>query len=288
MDDYFKIEQGDGRTKKSGGKFTIWLTNNIIGISSILLLIIVIYLLFVASFDLDISTAIQETVSAFGIVTAAATLILYGNGYSVGDTFAKNSQSLVNIVQRYAENVKNIIIGGLTVELDRFCEEYKKRELEEYRKGILANANISYVEYLDYIAGTTNVSYSPKQLKIIKKAINAKSITLSRLMLLSANGQGGRRNPITPMWTIQLYKYAKIGAKVLTLILCSSFVVSVGIHIYYNLSAETVISAIMQTTVLVGSFVSGFVTGRTVRTKYSQRQDEINSLFDEFFVFVKK
>lgn len=294
MNEYFSVNSSSPQPKpdragrKAKGKAAIWITNNIAGLSSIVLLAFVTYLLFIASFDLDGTEIVRQAFTVIGVITAVATLILYSNGYSVGSEATDRLNNIAEIFKSYKENVKKIIVDNKTDSLDDFIEYYKQAELSDTRKALLAQVNLTYKDYGEILENKYTKKLTKKQLKMVEKVTDIKAIDLNRNMILSSDGTARRRNPITSVSTIETYKWVRISLKVIRLLVFSSFALSVGIHIYYNLSAETVLSAILQSAVMVGSFVSGFITGKNVKIKYAQRADDINLFLDEFFVWEKK
>ena len=275
------------QTVKGGkkGAVLIWLVNNIAGIASVLLIDLIVYLIFIASFDLSGSEIQEQVFSALGVIIIGTTIVLYLNGYSTGGTGANKLAETIETRKIYNSAVSRIITENLTDKLDAFCEEYKDRELKEVISDKLAVVGITYGEYQKILSGESVHVLTDKQKKVIDGINKIKPIKLDRSVILTIDGQGHKRNPITPLWKIQLYKYAQMGIKGLTVTLASMFTVAVSVKINYKTDFETVVYAILQAATLCGSFVSGFIAGRNVTTKLSRRTAEINNIIEEFFTW---
>lgn len=275
------------QTVKGGkkGAVLIWLVNNIAGIASVLLIDLIVYLIFIASFDLSGSEIQEQVFSALGVIIIGTTIVLYLNGYSTGGTGANKLAETIETRKTYNSAVSRIITENLTDKLDAFCEEYKDRELKEVISDKLAVVGITYGEYQKILSGESLHVLTDKQKKVIDGINKIKPIKLDRSVILTIDGQGHKRNPITPLWKIQLYKYAQMGIKGLTVTLASMFTVAVSVKINYKTDFETVVYAILQAATLCGSFVSGFIAGRNVTTKLSRRTAEINNIIEEFFTW---
>lgn len=275
------------QTIKGGkkGAVLIWLVNNIAGIASVLLINLIVYLIFIASFDLSGSEIQEQVFSALGVIIIGTTIVLYLNGYSTGGTGANKLAETIETRKTYNSAVSRIITENLTDKLDAFCEEYKDRELKEVISDKLAVVGITYGEYQKILSGESVHVLTDKQKKVIDGINKIKPIKLDRSVILTIDGQGHKRNPITPLWKIQLYKYAQMGIKGLTVTLASMFTVAVSVKINYKTDFETVVYAILQAATLCGSFVSGFIAGRNVTVKLSRRTAEINNVIEEFFTW---
>lgn len=275
------------QTVKGGkkGAALVWLVNNIAGIASVLLINLIVYLIFIASFDLSGSEIQEQVFSALGVIIIGATIVLYLNGYSIGGTGANKLAETIETRKTYNSAVSRIITENLTDKLDAFCEEYKERELKDVISDKLAVVGITYSEYQKILSGESEHALTDKQKKVIDSIDKIKPIELDRSVILTIDGQGHKRNPITPLWKIQLYKYAQMGIKGLTVALASMFTVAVSVKINYKTDFETVVYAILQAATLCGSFVSGFIAGRNVTIKLSRRTAEINNVIEEFFTW---
>lgn len=275
------------QTVKGGkkGAVLIWLVNNIAGIASVLLIDLIVYLIFIASFDLSGSEIQEQVFSALGVIIIGTTIVLYLNGYSTGGTGANKLTETIETRKTYNSAVSRIITENLTDKLDAFCEEYKDRELKEVISDKLAVVGITYGEYQKILSGESVHVLTDKQKKVIDGINKIKPIKLDRSVILTIDGQGHKRNPITPLWKINLYKYAQMGIKGLTVTLASMFTVAVSVKINYKTDFETVVYAILQAATLCGSFVSGFIAGRNVTIKLSRRTAEINNIIEEFFTW---
>lgn len=290
MSDYFtspdaKIEQKPRRTPNKIAILGWAIKNNALVISA-LLLIVVAFVLFVATFDIDGTTIGQKILSATTLFVAGVAYILYFNAYSIGGEHTQNSQAVKDIYAKYEEKLKYLRQNSLMDKLDIFIKEYTENELKVSRENILLCANLTPSDYEKILAGTFR-ELTKAEKKAVKRAKDLKPINLSRKQILNASAEDERRNPIKSKRAIQTHKYIKFIFKFLSIVVKTVFVVSISVNVILNRDLETVIQSLLEIMFILASFAGGLSAGRKIKLEYASRTQDILAFFDEFDEWLK-
>lgn len=271
------------KTGRGGG----WVLKNSSVLSSIFILLVCSFILFVANFNLSESTITENAISVTMVILFFATYSLYLNGYSIGKERNEVNPIVLAVYKDYNEKVKQIRENDRILDLDGFREWYIATELREAREAVLQAVDLTMEDYKRIKEGTSKLVLTKKQKKAVKKVGEIQPIRLTRQMILSCRPYSGRRNPIKDAKGIEAYKYSQFTLKFIATAFTSMFVVSLGVELLFGASWEVVVQSIIKVATLVISFFSGAKIGKRYSNDYADRTRDILGLLEEFDDWLK-
>lgn len=273
--------------KKRGGARASWLLKNTNTISSILILAVCSFILFVANFDLSKASVEQNAISVTMVILLFATYTLYLNGYGIGKDKNDIAPSTKEVYKAYEAKIKEIRDGDKLLALDDFREYYISTELKETKEAMLQAVDLSLKDYDLIRKGESKLTLTKKQKRVVTKIAEVKPIRLTRQMILSCRPYSMRRNPIKDARAIEADKMVHFALKFLGTALTSMFAVSIGVELLMSMSMEVVINSIVKVSLLVFSLFSGMKVGKKYSEAYADRTRDILGLLEEFDDYIK-
>lgn len=139
--------------------------------------------------------------TALSAVIYVITTMTYRNRYNHGKLRGRDAKEYKEAVQEYREALQKIPGEMTDEEIAEYCENYKKRELKNYRKDLLMGFHIEYDVYVTEYLGLTlwQVLRLKKPWKfrmIILKCNKAKPVKLSPAMIMNESGNPRRGRAI--------------------------------------------------------------------------------------------
>ena len=273
--------------KKRGGARASWLLKNTNTISSILILVVCSFILFVAEFNLDKASVGQNAISVTMVILLFATYTLYINGFGIGKDKNDLLQVTKDVYDEYNKQVKKIRDEDKLLILDDFREHYIATELKETKEAMLQSVDLCLRDYDLIKTGDSKLVLTKKQQRVVKQVSEVKPIRLTRQMILSCRPYSIRRNPIKDSRVIEASKFGHFATKFVSATIISMFAVSIGADLILSASWETIISSIVKVSLLLFTFFSGMKVGKKYSEAYVDRTRDILGLLEEFDDFIK-
>lgn len=139
--------------------------------------------------------------TAMSAVIYVITTMTYRNRYNHGKLRGRESKEYKDALQGYREALKDIPGEMTDEEIAEYCENYKKRELKNYRKDLLMGFHTEYDTYVaEYLGLTTwkvlRLKKSWKFRLAVLKCNKAKPVKLSPAMIMNESGNPRRGRAI--------------------------------------------------------------------------------------------
>ena len=147
--------------------------------------------------DFTLSLGSFKTFTALTLFLYVITTIIYRNRYNRGKLRGRSDADYVEALSDYREAKRKIADLGIASEIPTFCQEYKTKELKEYRKGILADVDLDYDEYMQKYRNLSDravmrLSLPLNMRKAIVKCNNAMPIKLTPGLIMNESGEADR------------------------------------------------------------------------------------------------
>lgn len=168
------------------------------GMNDLMLAIIVLIAMVLSLTDFTFSLGEFKNFTALTLFLYVITTIVYRNRYNKGKLRGRLDSEYSEALRTYRTSRNKITELGLTSEVPAFCQEYKARELKEYRQGLLVDVDIGYDEYIEKYRHMTNwrimlLALPLSVRKTLIKCNKAKSIKLAPGLILNENGESNRQ-----------------------------------------------------------------------------------------------
>lgn len=275
----------ESRLRQAGGTVASWLVANNENIVSIGLILFALVVLIIAEFGVD-GAFWQNVISANTIMLATCVYLLYVNGYRTGVNTATKSEFTVNVVTTYNGIISNIRAKKIEWMLELFCAEYRRDELRNFKTEILLCAGLNERQIKEFFANNGNIAnesaLTEEQKKAIRQAQKLKPIKLNKSMLINSLTAHNERNPIRSSNKIQFAKWRGFVIKAITTLFSCVFVVSLSIQLTTDFSAGAIIYALFQVVVLILSLFGGISHGYRIKTKNTERLQDVIGVLYEF------
>ena len=139
--------------------------------------------------------------TAITVFLYIVTMFVYRNRYARGIARGKRDGEYIKYLSEYREKRNGIYDRGLAGKVPSFCTYYKKKELKEYREGLLCDIEMDYDVYQSkYIhMRSKDILKLPLSLdakRTIIKCNRAKPVRLNAGMILNEDGESDRSNLI--------------------------------------------------------------------------------------------
>ena len=126
--------------KETHGKFSM---------NDVILIGIVLIAMVISLTDFTLSLGDFKNFTALTLFLYVITTIVYRNRYNKGKLRGRSDPEYIEALQDYRANKDKITALGLLSAVPAFCQEYKAREIKEYRKGLLMDVDVDYDEYME-------------------------------------------------------------------------------------------------------------------------------------------
>gem|GEM_PF-2324089 len=146
-------------------------------------------------------SSVRNLTLLVSLLYVIATLV-YRNRYAVGLEKGKSTAAYLSSYAEYDRLRDLLFSAGLSDRVADFCGQYVRRELSEYREGLLAEVGISYDDYMEKYRGKSALrlrrefSLSPYAVRAVVRCDRARGIKLNKNMILLNDGDtAGRDRP---------------------------------------------------------------------------------------------
>lgn len=151
--------------------------------------------------DFSLSWGDLRNFTALTIFLYIVTMFVYRNRYAKGIQRGKAEKEYTDSLKLYRDKRQEIYDAHVVGLVPRFCTDYKRTELREYRESLLCDIEMSYEEYAEkYLRMPTKeimkLNLSAYTKKIIIKCNKARSLKLLPGMILNENGEYDRQKLI--------------------------------------------------------------------------------------------
>lgn len=165
--------------------------------NDLMLAVIVLIAMVLSLTDFTFTLGDFKNFTALTLFLYVITTIVYRNRYNKGKLRGRHDAEYTEALNTYRMAMNKITENGLTSKVPTFCQEYKMREIKEYRKGLLADVDITYDEYMEKYRHMTNRHIMLLPLpwnvrKTIVKCNKAKPLRLTPGLIMNENGESNR------------------------------------------------------------------------------------------------
>ena len=147
--------------------------------------------------DFTFSLGDFKNFTALTLFLYVVTTIVYRNRYNRGKLRGRSDPEYLEALKTYRLAKNKITELGIASDVPTFCQTYKTTELKEYRKGILADVDLDYNEYMEKYRHLTNKAVMKLSLplnmrKAIIKCNNAEPLKLTPGLIMNESGEADR------------------------------------------------------------------------------------------------
>ena len=259
------------------------------GMNDLMLIGIVLIAMVVSLTDFKLSFGDFKNFTALTLFLYVITTIVYRNRYNKGKSRGRSDSEYIDALKTYRKNKNEIVERGLLSEVPTFCQEYRVRELMEYRKGVLMDVDLDYDEWLEKYRRLTNKEVMRLKLPLnMKNAIitcnNAMPIKLTPGIILNENGESERQSLVG-----QSGREREIKDKRKDFIQRGLMVLlggMVAVNMILDFSIITVIQWFVRMLPIISAVImgddSGFCDIAVTETSFKKDQTAIINLFFEY------
>lgn len=257
-------------------------------VNDFMLLVLVIIAALVSLTELEFSWGSISRLTALTIFLYIITTLVFRNSYAKGLARGKQDKTYNSALSDYRTNRQTIYDRSIANLVPRFCREYRKEELQEYKESLLLDIEMPYEEYLENYSRlryreVMRLPLSMEAKKIILKCNRAKSIKLYPGMILNENGEYDRDKLIGKSGKQRERidkRYNAISRAIY--VIFGSFVVA---HLIFDFSLLTIIQWVIRMIPVVVAIISGDDGGycniTVTETNFKYGQTKVIKLFLE-------
>jgi hypothetical protein len=238
--------------------------------------------------DFTLSLGNFKNFTALTLFLYVISTIIYRNRYNRGKFRGRNDPDYIEALEDYRKAKQKIIDGGMASEVSNFCQDYKTKELKEYRKGILADVDLDYDEYLEKYRLLRNrdvmkLSLPLSMRKAIIKCNKATPIKLTPGLIMNESGEADRKKLIAQSGRERELKDKReqIISRGLIVILGGA----IAIDVIFNFSFITIVMWFVRMLPIIGAIImgddGGFCNIAVTETNFKKGQTAIINLFLE-------
>lgn len=268
---------------KSGNALS-WAVKHHAELLSGILIAFAIVVVFTAEFDFE-GTFWASVVDVETLILATCTYIVYLNAYVIGTNTATASDFTITVHDAYKGEIKKIRDQRIEWMLELFCNDYRAGELKNAKTEILLCAGFTEKQIALVLDGKpiNEDRLLEDQKKALQKARDLKPIKLNKAMLVNPYNGHRDRSPIRSATAIQIQKYSSFFTKLVFVIVSFTVVVSLTIKLTSDFSLGAIIYALLQIVLLFVSLFGGMSLGYKIKTKYTERVQDIVGVLYEFW-----
>lgn len=170
---------------------------NKISMNDLMLAGLVVIAMVLSLTDFTLSLGDLKNLTALTLFLYVVTTIVYRNRYSRGKLRGRDDPEYKEALGDYRKAKDKIIERGIASKIPEFCQQYKATELKEYRKGILADVDMDYDDYMQRFRQLSSwriwrlpLPFNTR--KAIIKCNKAKPIKLTPGLIMNESGEADR------------------------------------------------------------------------------------------------
>lgn len=211
--------------------------------------------------DMRLSAAPVEQTLVTALVVVLCCFVMYISLFDAGRQKAMLSETYEKAEHAYRESREKARTGQAGGSLDRWCRDYRDRELRDARERLLGCVGVSYGDFTAYLDGTMpkrDFRALPRvKRRALKGALRAKPVPVTAHLLLSSLGTAKKQ--------IVLSVYPDRARRTVTALIptvCGSLI-TVAVTLTGNdLSAATVIMGLLRLVALAFTGLRGYSAGQ--------------------------
>lgn len=291
MDDFENVDRSElrRRTRAAIEKNASANEPDKIQLKDIMLFVLVALAAIISMTDFTLSWQSFRDFTALTVFLYIITTLVFQNRYERGKNRGKMDEQYKEILTNYREARDGIYAKNLAAEVPRFCQWYKKKELEEYRESLLTDIDMSYEEYREkYLRMSSKEIMKLPELsltakKIIIKANHARSVKLSAGMVLNESGEAKRKKLLGLSGREREKMDKRVNA--ISRIVMTLFAGTIAINIIMDFSLLTIAQWCVRMVPIVSAMIfgddSGYCSVVVTETNFKNNQISVINLFEE-------
>jgi hypothetical protein len=239
--------------------------------------------------DFSFSAGDWKNLTALTLFLYIITMFIYRNRYEKGMARGKKDAEYQLSLKTYRENRSELSLKNLVSHVPRFCIDYKKQELREYRESLLCDIEMEYETYKEKYITMSNKEILQQPLSaeaksIIIKCNRAKAIKLLPGMILNESGEFDRDKLIGKSGR-QRERHDKKKQAIIRAVYVL-FGAAIAFDMILNFSVMTIIQWVVRMLPIVIAIISGDDGGycniTVTETNFKRDQTHVIGLFMEY------
>lgn len=197
-----RIEEKSGAEKRRELRRSLEKDAGRFSLNDIMLAGIVIIAMVISLTDFTLSPGDFKNFTALTLFLYVVTTIVYRNRYNKGKLRGRNDPEYKEALKAYRTAKEKISELGIASDVPAFCQEYKAAELKEYRKGLLADVDLDYDDYIQNYRQLSKkrvmrLSLPLSTRKAIIKCNEAVPIKLTPGLIMNESGEADRHKLVS-------------------------------------------------------------------------------------------
>ena len=239
--------------------------------------------------DFSFSAGDWHNLTALTLFLYVITMFIYRNRYEKGMARGRKDAEYQLSLKTYRTNRNELNVKNLVSYVPRFCIEYKKQELREYRESLLCDIEMEYDTYKEkYITMShkeiLKQPLSTEAKNIIIKCNRAKAIKLLPGMILNESGEFDRDKLIGKSGR-QRERHDKKKQAIIRAVYVM-FGAAIAFDMILNFSVMTIVQWVVRMLPIVIAIISGddggYCNVTVTETNFKRDQSHVIGLFMEY------
>lgn len=260
-----------------------------IQLNDLMLGVLVVIAALLSFTDFSFTAGDWKNLTALTLFLYIITMFIYRNRYAKGMAQGREDEEYKSALQAYRTIRKDISDKCLASYVPKFCIDYKKQELREYRESLLCDIEMCYDEYKEkYIRmskkDVLKLPISMEAKAIIIKCNSAKAIKLYPGLILNESGEYDREKLIGKSGRQRERQDKKMQA--ITRAVYVIFGAAVAFDMIFNFSLITIAQWVVRMLPICLAIVSGqdggYCNVTVTETNFKRDQSQVIGLFMEY------
>ena len=250
---------------------------------------IVLIAMVISLTDFSFTLGDFKNFTALTLFLYVITTITYRNRYNRGKLRGRSDPEYIEALSAYREAKDEITRLGIASDVPTFCQEYKARELKEYRKGILSDVDLDYDKYMQEYRGLSDkqvmrLSMPINQRNAIVKCNNAMPIKLTPGLIMNESGEADREKLVAQSGREREIKDKRkqLISRALIVLLGSAIAVDVIIDFSFITIVQWFVRMLPIISAIIAGDDGGFCNIAVTETNFKKDQTAIINLFFEY------
>lgn len=239
--------------------------------------------------DFSLSWGDFKNLTALTIFLYIVTMFVYRNRYSKGIARGKTDEEYKGALKIYREKREKINTLHLINHVPKFCTDYKRKELREYRESLLCDVEIDYETYKSKYSIMSKkrimrLPISNEAKLVLIKCNRAKAIKLFPGVILNESGEYDRQKLIGKSGREREKKDKRNQA--ISRAVYVIFASAIAFDVIFNFSALTIVQWIVRMMPVVLAIMSGedggYCNVTVTETNFKRDQSHVIDLLFEY------
>lgn len=239
--------------------------------------------------DFTFSLGEFKNFTALTLFLYAVTTIVYRNRYNRGKLRGRSDPEYIEALKGYRSAKEKITEFGIASDIPTFCQEYKAQELKEYRKGILADVDLSYEVYIEKYRQLPNRQVMRLPLphntrKAIIKCNKAMPVKLTPGLIMNESGVADRHKLVSQSGRERERKdkLTQLISRGLVVLLGGAIVIDFIVDFSFITVAQWLVRMLPIISAIIMGDDSGFCSIAVTETNFKRDQTAIINLLFEY------